>query len=153
LVQEEQLREQLAELRAKEAEKSSDIPSLIQEREECRCGPSKVLGRDGFCAWVCGRGGGGMCARAGEGRGRRSGHGWFLVRCKHLWKEGAGISGGCTHVHVLIHTSGAWLVLLAAGRVCWDLPCSPGSFPCVTPGNLPSSATGSSAGCGIASSP
>lgn len=34
--QEEGLRGQLAELREKEAEKSSDIPSLIQEKDECR---------------------------------------------------------------------------------------------------------------------
>ncbi len=36
-VQEEELRAQLQEIREKEAEKSSDIPALILEREECRC--------------------------------------------------------------------------------------------------------------------
>ncbi|PRW50814.1 hypothetical protein C2E21_5439 [Chlorella sorokiniana] len=34
--QEEGLRQQLADLRAKEAEQGSDIPALIQERDECR---------------------------------------------------------------------------------------------------------------------
>lgn len=36
--QEEELRGQLAEIREREQEKSSDIPALIQERDECRCG-------------------------------------------------------------------------------------------------------------------
>jgi hypothetical protein len=34
--QEEKLRQQLADMRAKEAETGSDIPGLIQERDECR---------------------------------------------------------------------------------------------------------------------
>ncbi len=34
--EEEQLRAQLGEMRSKEAEQSSDIPALIQEREDCR---------------------------------------------------------------------------------------------------------------------
>jgi uncharacterized coiled-coil DUF342 family protein len=34
--QEEVLRQELADLRAKEAERGSDIPALIQERDECR---------------------------------------------------------------------------------------------------------------------
>ena len=35
--QEDVLRQQLADMRAKEAEQGSDIPALIQERDECRC--------------------------------------------------------------------------------------------------------------------
>lgn len=35
--QEDVLRQQLADMRAKEAEQGSDIPGLIQERDECRC--------------------------------------------------------------------------------------------------------------------
>lgn len=34
--QEEVLRQELADMRAKEAERGSDIPALIQERDECR---------------------------------------------------------------------------------------------------------------------
>ena len=35
-VEEEQLRSQLGDMRSKEAEQKSDIPALIQEREDCR---------------------------------------------------------------------------------------------------------------------
>lgn len=35
--QEEVLRQDLADMRAKEAERGADIPTLIQERDECRC--------------------------------------------------------------------------------------------------------------------
>lgn len=34
--QEDELRGQLAEMRAKQAETGTDIPALVQERDECR---------------------------------------------------------------------------------------------------------------------
>jgi len=45
--QEDVLRQQLADLRAKEAEQGSDIPALIQERDECRCAGSGWLACSG----------------------------------------------------------------------------------------------------------